>query len=128
MDAPAKLEEKELGAVSQELRQVNEYVRDDGIWINKKLGYRPVWHSLFENGWEFTLQEIDSLLIQTYPDNPIDPDKLTEYRPALWDEHDLLPFHCSHPVLGIPIKTPEAGLAPNKDRDNEYKIQRSPVH
>jgi hypothetical protein len=93
----------------------NRYVRRDGIWKIKMLGYRPVWHCTFENGWAYTPPEFVSFLTTTYPEDPIGPDELTDYKPVLWPEHDVLPFHCPHPVTGKPIKTPDPGLRSNQD-------------
>ena len=93
----------------------NSYIKRDGIWKIRILNYRPVWICTFENGWAYTPPEFVPLQKTTYPDDPYGPDELTDYTPLRWPEHEVLPFHCSHPVTGEPIITPPPGLAPRKD-------------
>ena len=52
------------------------------------------------------------LLKTTYPDDPLGPDELTDDPPLRWPEHEVMPFHCVHPVTGEPIVTPAPGLTP----------------
>ncbi len=92
----------------------NEYVKRDGVWKMKKLNYRPVWICSFENGWAYASHEFVSLLDTTYPEDPWGPDELTDYTPLRWPEHEVLPFHCVHPVTGQPIATPPPGVSPGK--------------
>ena len=91
----------------------NEYVKRDGVWKMKKLNYRPAWICSFENGWAYASHEFVLLLDTTYPEDP-GPDELTDYTPLRWPEHEVLPFHCVHPVTGQPITTPPPGVSPGK--------------
>lgn len=88
----------------------NTYTRVDGIWRIKRLNYRPVWHAAYENGWSFTPPEYVPMATQTYPDDPVGPDEIADYQAYLWPDHEVLPFHCDHPVTGKPIITPEPGI------------------
>ena len=88
----------------------NVYARIDGVWKIKILNYRPVWHATHENGWAYTPPHFVPNLTTTYPDDPFGPDELMEVKPLLWPDHEVLPFHCVHPVTGKPIVTPEPGL------------------
>ena len=90
----------------------NSYIKIDGVWRIKVLNYRPVWHATHENGWAYTPPHFVPNKTATYPDDPYGPDELTEIKPLLWPEHEVLPFHCEHPVTGKPIVTPEPGLKP----------------
>ena len=90
----------------------NSYIKDDGVWKIKILNYRPVWHATHENGWAYTPPHFVPNQTTTYPDDPYGPDELTAIKPLLWPEHEVLPFHCKHPVTGKPIVTPEPGLKP----------------
>jgi len=94
----------------------NAYGKRNGIWKIKMLNYRPVWICTFENGWAYTPPEFVALQTTTYPENPYGPDELTDYIPLRWPEHEVLPFHCAHPVTGRPIITPPPGLAPERSR------------
>jgi hypothetical protein len=93
----------------------NAYIKRDGVWKIKTLDYRPVWICTFENGWAFTPPDFVPLLKTTYPDDPLGPDDLVDDPPLRWPEHEVIPFHCVHPVTGKPIATPPPGLAPSKD-------------
>jgi hypothetical protein len=93
----------------------NSYVRVDGVWKIKTLNYRPVWHATYENGWAYTPPQFVPMKTTTYPDDPYGPDELTDIMPLLWPDHEVLPFHCPHPVTGKPIQTPEPGLKSSKD-------------
>jgi hypothetical protein len=90
----------------------NSYIKIDGVWKIKVLNYRPVWHATHEKGWAYTPPHFVPNKTATYPDDPYGPDELTEIKPLLWPEHEVLPFHCEHPVTGKPIVTPEPGLKP----------------
>jgi hypothetical protein len=90
-------------------------VRVDGVWKIKMLNYRPVWHCTHENGWAFTPPKFVPMQTTTFLDDPLGPDELTDFQPLLWPDHEVLPFHCPHPVTGESIITPEPGLAPDKD-------------
>jgi hypothetical protein len=38
---------------------------------------------------------------KTYPEDPIGPDELiTDPKPVLWPDTDVVPFHYPHPVTG----------------------------
>lgn len=92
----------------------NVYVKRDGVWRIKKLDYRPVWFSTFENGWAFAPPNFVPLLTTTYPEDPYGPDELADQMPLRWPEHEVMPFHCPHPVTGRPIQTPPPGVAPDR--------------
>ena len=93
----------------------NAYIKRNSIWKIKLLNYRPVWICTFENGWAYAPPAFVPLQTTTYPENPQGPDELTDYTPLRWPEHEVLPFHCPHPVTGKAIVTPPPGLAPRKE-------------
>jgi hypothetical protein len=92
----------------------NAYVKRDGVWKISVLDYRPVWICTFENGWSFTPPDFVKLLKTTYAEDPLGPDELVDDPPLRWPEHEVIPFHCVHPVTGRPIQTPPPGLAPRE--------------
>lgn len=89
----------------------NAYVQRNGIWKIRVLDYRSVWFGTFENGWAHTPSDFMPRFETTFPDDPLGPDALEEPTPLLWPEHEVLPFHCVHPVTGRPIVTPPPGRA-----------------
>ena len=88
----------------------NTYVCIDGIWKIKILNYRPVWHATHENGWAYTPPDFVPMATSTYPEDPTGPDEIADYKPYLWPDHEVMTFHCRHPVTGKPIITPEPGV------------------
>jgi carotenoid cleavage dioxygenase len=79
----------------------NTYVREDGVWKLKILNYRPVWHAEFETGWARTKPNYVPFFSKTFPEDPKGPDELiTDPKPVLWPETDVVPFHYPHPVTG----------------------------
>lgn len=82
----------------------NTYVQEGGVWKLKILNYRPVWHADFESGWSQTQPNYVPFFSQTFPDDPNGPDELiTDPKPVLWPETDVVPFHYPHPVTGKPV-------------------------
>jgi hypothetical protein len=83
----------------------NRYVREDGVWKIRRMGYFPFWHGTFQDGWAKT--PIDFLPMygkdRLYPDDPFGPDELVEPTPRLWPATDIVPFPYAHPVTGEPI-------------------------
>ena len=83
----------------------NEYVKEDGVWKIKVLNYRPVWHGTVETGWAHTPPQYVPFFSETYPTDPIGPDELiTNPKPVLWPDTDVVPFHYPHPVTGKWVK------------------------
>ena len=82
----------------------NEYVREDGVWKIKRLGYFPHWHGSFQDGWGKTPIDFIPMASVCYPEDPLGPDALIEPTPRLWPATDIIPFHSAHPVTGKPIK------------------------
>lgn len=79
----------------------NEYVREGGVWKIKVLNYRPVWHGTVEKGCAYTPPEYVKFFSETYPKDPAGPDELiTDPKPVLWPDTDVVPFHYPHPVTG----------------------------
>lgn len=84
----------------------NSYVREDGVWKLKIVNYRPVWHAEYETGWARTKPDYVPFYSRTYPEDPTGPDELiTDPKPVLWPDTDVVPFHYPHPVTGKMIKT-----------------------
>jgi hypothetical protein len=79
----------------------NEYVKEDGVWKIKVLDYRGLWHADFDTGWAHTPPNLYPFYSTTFPEDPLGPDALiTENKPVLWPDTDVLPFHYPHPVTG----------------------------
>lgn len=80
----------------------NTYVREDGVWKIKLLNYRPVWHADHDTGLAHTRKQYVPFYEEKdlFPGNPIGPDALTEVKPVLWPDTDVVPFHYAHPVTG----------------------------
>ena len=89
----------------------NTYVKRDGIWKIGVLEYRSAWYGTFENGWAFAPPDFVQQFETTFPEDPLGPDELEAQPPLCWPEHEVLPFHCVHPVTGRPISTPPPGRA-----------------
>jgi hypothetical protein len=81
----------------------NDYVRENGVWKYKRLGYHLTWMAEFDKGWANAPDMSRYGPGNTYPDDPLGPDEILEnpYRP--WPETWLLPFHYPHPVTGQEI-------------------------
>jgi carotenoid cleavage dioxygenase len=79
----------------------NTYAREDGVWKIQILNYRPVWHADFDSGWSQTKPQYVPFFSKTFPDDPNGPDALiTDPKPVLWPDTDVVPFHYPHPVTG----------------------------
>lgn len=81
----------------------NEYVREDGVWKIRRLGYFPHWHGSFQEGWGKTPIDFIPMASVCYPEDPLGPDELIKPTPRLWPATDVVPFHYDHPVTGKPI-------------------------
>jgi len=77
----------------------NEYIREDGVWKILYLDYVGRWQASYEEGWAHGSAHLPAFE-QTWPDNPIGPDDLTEHMPYSWPETSVVPFHYPHPVTG----------------------------
>jgi hypothetical protein len=81
----------------------NEYVREDGVWKYKQLGYQLTWMAEFDKGWAHAPDMSIYGPGVLYPENPNGPDAIAETRYPPWPETWLLPFHYPHPVTGEAI-------------------------
>lgn len=81
----------------------NEYVRENGVWKIKRLGYFPFWHGSFADGWAKTPIDFIPMAKTLYPEDPLGPDELIDPQPRLWPATDTVPYHYAHPVTGKPI-------------------------
>lgn len=81
----------------------NEYVRENGIWKIRRLGYFPFWHGSFDEGWAKTPIDFIPMAKTLYPEDPLGPDELIDPQPRLWPATDTVPYHYAHPVTGKPI-------------------------
>jgi hypothetical protein len=81
----------------------NRYVREDGVWKIRRLGYFPHWHGSFKDGWAKTPIDFVPMPTRLYPEDPLGPDALQDPLPRLWPATDIVPFHYAHPVTGKPI-------------------------
>lgn len=77
----------------------NEYIHEDGDWKILYLDYVGRWQASYEEGWAHGSAHLPPFE-QTYPDNPVGPDEITEYMPYSWPETSVVPFHYPHPVTG----------------------------
>lgn len=82
----------------------NRYVRENGVWKIKRLGYFPFWHGRFADGWAKTPIDFIPMAKTLYPEDPIGPDELLDPQPRLWPATDIVPFRYAHPVTGQPIE------------------------
>ncbi|MBN1320019.1 MAG: nuclear transport factor 2 family protein [Thermoleophilia bacterium] len=89
----------------------NTYIKRDGVWRIHVLDYRSAWYGTFENGWAYAPADFGPRFETAFPDDPLGPDELEVRQPLRWPEHEVLPFHCVHPVTGRPISTPPPGRA-----------------
>jgi len=81
----------------------NEYVRENGVWKIRRLGYFPFWHGSFDEGWAKTPIDFIPMAKTLYPEDPLGPDELIDPQPRLWPATDTVPYHYAHPVTGKPI-------------------------
>ena len=81
----------------------NDYVRENGVWKYKSLGYQLTWMAEFDKGWANAPDMSRYGPGKTFPEDPLGPDEILDnpYRP--WPETWLLPFHYPHPVTGEEI-------------------------
>ncbi|MBO9581761.1 MAG: nuclear transport factor 2 family protein [Sphingobium sp.] len=81
----------------------NDYVRENGVWKYKRLGYQLTWMAEFDKGWANAPDMSGYGPGKTFPEDPLGPDEILDnpYRP--WPETWLLPFHYPHPVTGEEI-------------------------
>ena len=91
------------------------------MWKIKVLNYRPVWHGAVEKGWAYTPPEYVKFFSETYPTDPIGPDELiTDPKPVLWPDTDVVPFHYPHPVTGKwsrgRVRNGETGVSSQRPR------------
>jgi hypothetical protein len=78
----------------------NVFIRENGVWKIKVLNYRAVYHGLYDKGWAHTPANFVPSFSTVYPTDPLGPDELTEPKPALWPDTDVVAFHYVHPVTG----------------------------
>lgn len=78
----------------------NKFVREEGVWKIQVLDYRAIYHGLFEKGWAHTPAKFIPFFTDVYPHDPVGPDALTDPKPVLWPDTDVVPFHYVHPVTG----------------------------
>jgi hypothetical protein len=81
----------------------NVYVKEDGVWKIKVLIPKMVYIGEYEHGWAYTKPQMFPFAAETYPEDPLGPDELSQEKQVLWPDTDNLPFHYSHPVTGKPI-------------------------
>jgi hypothetical protein len=81
----------------------NVYVKDNSVWKIKVMIPKMVYVGTFEHGWAYTKPQFVPFATKTYPEDPIGPDALSERKPVLWPDKDILPFHYAHPVTGKSI-------------------------
>jgi len=81
----------------------NDYVREDGVWKFKRLGYELTWMAEFDKGWANAPDMGGYRAATLYPEDPNGPDAIAETRYPPWPETWLLPFHYAHPVTGEDI-------------------------
>ena len=81
----------------------NRYVREDGIWKISRLGYYPLWHGSFTDGWGKTPIDFIPTPSVCFPEDPLGPDVILKPQPRLWPATDIVPFPYDHPVTGKPI-------------------------
>jgi hypothetical protein len=89
----------------------NQYVKENGVWKIKLLNYNMLWQANYEEGWAHSGVHLMPFK-QTYPANPIGPDRIVPEVPATWPRTRVLPFHYPHPVTGRPIAIPPDGDEP----------------
>jgi carotenoid cleavage dioxygenase len=81
----------------------NDYVREDGVWKYKALGYQLTWMAEFDKGWAHAPDMGRYRQTKLYPEDPNGPDAIAETQYPPWPETWLLPFHYPHPVTGEEI-------------------------
>ena len=88
----------------------NEYVRRDGVWQIKKLGYYLFVQADYETGWAHAAPIPSPFFTKTVAEDPFGPDFIEDNPHRSWPETPLAPFHYVHPVTGQPI-VPQTGPA-----------------
>ena len=53
----------------------NDYVREGGVWLIKRLDYMMQWQADYEKGWSHTTAHLQPAMVP-YPQNPLGPDVL----------------------------------------------------
>jgi hypothetical protein len=71
----------------------NEYVKENGKWMFKKVHFNRIFYTPYEDGWVKTPD------ISSVPRDPVKPDlPPTAYHP--YPNAQLLPFHYKNPITG----------------------------
>lgn len=71
----------------------NEYIKEDGKWMFKKLHFNRIFYTPYEDGWLKT-PDIGSKMW-----DPVEPDlPPTAYHP--YPSKYIVPFHYKHPITG----------------------------
>jgi carotenoid cleavage dioxygenase len=86
----------------------NEYVRRDGIWMIKKLGYNLLLQADYETGWAHSPPLPSPFFTKTIDEDPLGPDYIESQPHKGWPDTPLVPFHYLHPVTGKPIEAQKA--------------------
>lgn len=79
----------------------NLYVKEEDVWKIKLLDYVGRWQAPYEQGWAHSTGHLPPFE-QTYPANPIGPDKILPEMPYAWPKTSVVPFHYEHPVTRAP--------------------------
>jgi hypothetical protein len=77
----------------------NEYVKDKGLWKIRRQDYNMLWQADYEPGWAHSGVHLPPIE-KVFPENPIGPDELRPFKPRVWPETRVVPFHYPHPVTG----------------------------
>jgi len=99
--------EGELRAIWQHGEYENEYIKENGKWMFKKLYFNIAFRTTFEDGWVKSpyvgtlsnYDTLDSLPETMQPDNPP-----TAFKP--YPSGYFIPFHYKHPVTGKDSQPP----------------------
>jgi carotenoid cleavage dioxygenase len=81
----------------------NDYVKRDGVWQIKTLGYNLFTQADYETGWAAAAPLPSPFFTKTWPEDPGGPDLIEAAPFPSWPETDVVPFHYVHPVTGKPI-------------------------
>jgi hypothetical protein len=82
----------------------NDYVRESGVWLIKRLDYMMQWQADYEKGWSQTIAHLQPAAIP-YPENPLGPDvilPLADVRKT-WPHRQDVPMHFAHPRFGAAL-------------------------
>jgi len=86
-------------------------VKENGKWRLKTLGYRPMWHSAYDRGWDQTPVEwIPFYRGPKFPDAPGAPDEVEEPgADSLWMWPDSNPPACTELTVAhvLPFHYPD---------------------